>query len=194
MKSSDAQCNGALCALRRHLIIFNLNNNWGKNPASRVFFPSMWVQLFFLLIEKQPFAAPPGALELIFLDFCDHTWHKPRAPRRGCAPWPPRRRRPVCNFRPKNCFFVSPPRASNFGALCHAPAPTPSAAARAPAAASMVARAPRGGAYFTGRHAIRGETTNFDGYQNQIPRGVRRHDVHIGLAAALLCNVHHILR
>ena len=44
-------------------------------------------------------------------------------------------------FGPKNCFFVRPPRASKFGALCHASSPTPCAAARAPAAASMAARA-----------------------------------------------------
>ena len=56
---------------------------------------------------------------------------------------------------------------------------------------------PRGGAYFTGTDRLRGEKTKTE--QNiitvtPIPTVRRRHDVHIGLATALLGNVHHILR
>ena len=56
---------------------------------------------------------------------------------------------------------------------------------------------PRGGAYFTGTDELRGEKTKTEKNfitVTPIPRVARRHDVHIGLAAALLGNVHHILR
>ena len=101
----------------------------------------MCPQLFFSVILKPPFAAPSGALNAqiyeLGLKVGANLERRGTAARRG-------RRGGADRFEisgQQTAFFVSPPRASKFGALCHASAPTPSAAARAPAAASMVARA-----------------------------------------------------